>query len=126
MFRRHLSYANVVATVALVFAMSGGALAAAHYLITSTSQIKPSVLRTLKPRITTVESPMTSVQPDTVETVPASCPSGSTAVGGGGLGPGGIAASEPTPGNRGWFIIVNNLSPTAPIHVHADAECMAG
>jgi len=46
--RRHLSYANVVATMALVFAMSGGALAASHYLITKTSQIKPSVLKKLK------------------------------------------------------------------------------
>jgi hypothetical protein len=46
--RRHLSYANVVATLALVFAMSGGALAASHYLITKTSQIKPSVLKKLK------------------------------------------------------------------------------
>ena len=31
--RRHLTYANVVATLALVFAMSGGAFAATHYLI---------------------------------------------------------------------------------------------
>jgi hypothetical protein len=46
--RRHLNYANVVATLALVFAMSGGALAASHYLITKTSQIKPSVLKKLK------------------------------------------------------------------------------
>jgi hypothetical protein len=37
-----------VATFALVFAMSGGALAAHHYLITSTKQIKPSVLKSLK------------------------------------------------------------------------------
>jgi hypothetical protein len=50
-FRRHLSYANVVATMALVFAMSGGALAATHYLITKTSQIKPSVLKKLKGNI---------------------------------------------------------------------------
>ena len=49
--RRHLSYANVVATMALVFAMSGGALAASHYLITKTSQIKPSVLKKLKGNI---------------------------------------------------------------------------
>lgn len=49
--RRHLSYANVVATMALVFAMSGGALAASHYLITKTSQIKPSVLTTLKGKV---------------------------------------------------------------------------
>lgn len=48
--RRHLTYANVAATLALVFAMSGGALAAKHYLITSTGQIKPSVLKALRGR----------------------------------------------------------------------------
>jgi hypothetical protein len=46
--RRHLSYANVAATLALVFAMSGGALAASHYLINSTKQINPKVLKKLK------------------------------------------------------------------------------
>ena len=45
---RRLSYANVTATLALVLAMSGGALAATHYIITSTKQIKPSVLSQLK------------------------------------------------------------------------------
>ncbi len=45
--RKHLSYANVAATLALVFAMSGGALAATHYLITSTKQISPKVLKSL-------------------------------------------------------------------------------
>lgn len=48
--RRHLTYANVAATLALVFAMSGGALAAKHYLIESTSQISPKVLKKLKGR----------------------------------------------------------------------------
>jgi hypothetical protein len=43
--RRHVTYADVAATLALVFAMSGGALAAKHYLLTSTKQIKPSVLK---------------------------------------------------------------------------------
>ncbi len=46
--RRHLSYANVAATLALVFSMSGAALAANHYLINSTKQINPKVLRKLK------------------------------------------------------------------------------
>ena len=46
--RRYLNYANIVATLALVFAMSGGALAAKRYLITSTNQISPRVLRKLK------------------------------------------------------------------------------
>jgi Collagen triple helix repeat (20 copies) len=45
---RRLSYANVTATLALVFAMSGGALAANHYLINSTKQINPKVLKKLK------------------------------------------------------------------------------
>jgi hypothetical protein len=45
---RRLSYANVVATLALVLVVGGGtAWAAHHYLITSTSQIKPSVLKKL-------------------------------------------------------------------------------
>ncbi len=42
--RKRLTYANVAATLALVFSMSGGALAAGHYLITSTRQISPKVL----------------------------------------------------------------------------------
>jgi hypothetical protein len=45
--RKHLTYANVAMTIALVFAMTGGAYAAKHYLITSTKQISPSVLKAL-------------------------------------------------------------------------------
>lgn len=46
--RTHLSYANIVATLALVFAMSGTAVAAKHYLLNSTKQINPSVLKKLR------------------------------------------------------------------------------
>ena len=46
--RRRLSYANITATLALLFSMSGGALAASHYLITSTKQISPKVRSQLK------------------------------------------------------------------------------
>jgi Collagen triple helix repeat (20 copies) len=46
--RPRITYANVVATLAMVFAMSGGAYAASKFLITSTKQIKPSVLAQLK------------------------------------------------------------------------------
>ncbi len=46
--RKRLSYANVTATLAVFFAMSGGAYAASHYLLTSTKQIKPSVLAQLR------------------------------------------------------------------------------
>jgi hypothetical protein len=46
--RNRLTYANVTATLALIFAMSGGAYAASKFLITSTKQIKPNVLAQLK------------------------------------------------------------------------------
>ncbi len=46
--RRPLSYANVTATLALVFAMSGGAMAASRYMVNSTKQINPKVLKALK------------------------------------------------------------------------------
>jgi Collagen triple helix repeat (20 copies) len=43
---KHLSYLSIALVVALV--MSGGAYAASKFLITSTKQIKPSVLKQLK------------------------------------------------------------------------------
>jgi Collagen triple helix repeat (20 copies) len=46
--RKRLSYTNVLMTLALVFAMTGGAYAAGRYVITSTKQIKPSVLKQLQ------------------------------------------------------------------------------
>ncbi|HWX44871.1 MAG TPA: collagen-like protein [Solirubrobacteraceae bacterium] len=59
--RRHLTYANVTATLVLVFAMSGGALAAKHYtkpkhytkhyIINSTGQINPKVIKKLRGRV---------------------------------------------------------------------------
>ena len=45
---RHMTFANVASLMALIFSMSGGALAARHYLIHSTNQISPKVLRKLK------------------------------------------------------------------------------
>lgn len=46
--RSRVTYVNVVMTLALVFAMTGGAFAAKHYLITSTKQINPKVLKALQ------------------------------------------------------------------------------
>lgn len=45
---RHVSYANVASTLALLLAMSGGAYAARHYLISSKRQINPRVIRELR------------------------------------------------------------------------------
>jgi hypothetical protein len=46
--RLPVSPTTVIATLALVFAMTGGAYAANHFLITSTKQISPKVLKSLK------------------------------------------------------------------------------
>lgn len=50
--RRVVSHlrSNLVAWVALFFALAGTGVAASRYVITSTSQIKPSVLRNLRAR----------------------------------------------------------------------------
>jgi hypothetical protein len=46
--RRHFNATSLVAVIALVFAMTGGAYAAKRYILTSTKQISPSVLKALK------------------------------------------------------------------------------
>ncbi len=45
--RTRITYTNVALTLALVLAMSGGAYAAGKYVITSTKQISPKVLKAL-------------------------------------------------------------------------------
>jgi hypothetical protein len=46
--RRHFNATGLVAVLALMFAMSGGAYAASRYVITSTKQISPKVLKSLQ------------------------------------------------------------------------------
>jgi len=48
LLRNRFGVPGVIAVAALVFAMVGGAYAAKKYVITSTNQIKPSVLKSLK------------------------------------------------------------------------------
>lgn len=45
---RRFSPATAISLVALFFSFGGASLAATHYLITSTTQIKPAVLKTLR------------------------------------------------------------------------------
>jgi hypothetical protein len=45
---RHPSPALIVASIAMILAVTGSAVAAGHFIITSTSQISPKVLRSLK------------------------------------------------------------------------------
>jgi hypothetical protein len=86
-FRRP-SPGTAVAILALFFAMGGTAIAAHHYLITKTSQIKPSVLKALKGYAGAKGATGPSGPPG---------PAGST----GPTGPTGPAGSAGTPGAPG-------------------------
>jgi Collagen triple helix repeat (20 copies) len=46
--RKYFTFANIAMTLALVFAMSGGAYAAHRFIITSVKQISPKVLKALQ------------------------------------------------------------------------------
>ena len=85
------TYANVAATLALVFSMTGGAVAAGHYLINSKKQINPKVLKALKG----AKGPKG----------PAGTPGGTgpagAAGGAGGTGPTGATGKTGQPGQEG-------------------------
>jgi hypothetical protein len=95
--RSRITYVNVVATLVLVFAMTGGALAAKKYLITSTKQISPSVLKSLQGK---VGAPGT--QGSAGAQGPAG-PQGGAGVAGakGDAGPGGAPGAKGEPGPKG-------------------------
>ncbi len=50
LFRKQFNAPTAIAVLALVFAMTGGAWAANEYVVTSTKQIKPKVLKKLRGR----------------------------------------------------------------------------
>jgi hypothetical protein len=114
--RRRPSVTTVVACLALFFALGGSALAASKYLITSTSQIKPSVLKSLQGKrgpagtpgapgaagaagaagaegaldttdVTVVDGPATSIAPDSTGSSTATCAAGDAVLSGGYAGP---------------------------------------
>jgi hypothetical protein len=140
---------NLVAWLALFVALGGTSVAVSHYVITSTSQIKPTVLRKLRGAkgpagpagppgppgspatvyqlalkgLTSVTGPTAVVQPGAVKSATALCPPGSRAVSGGGSG--GVAdinISEMQHGHVGWFIVVVNRTPIREF-IHAEAQC---
>jgi collagen triple helix repeat protein len=88
MIRRRITVSGLIATLALVFAMVGGAWGAGKYIITKTSQIKPSVLKQLKGK--------------TGPTGPAGAPGLNGATGPAGpTGPEGPKGPEGEPGEEG-------------------------
>jgi hypothetical protein len=103
--RKHFTPALAIAFLALFFALTGGAYAAHHYIITNTKQIKPNVMRALKgnrgepgadgpqgspgiTNITEVTGGDLTLPPGTYGGAPiAACPPGSVVIGTGFTGP---------------------------------------
>lgn len=111
--RRHLTYANVAATLALVLSMSGAALAANHYLINSTKQIKPSVIRKL--RGDTGRRGSTGARGPTGITGPATGAAG-----------GALAGRYPNPTLASGSVGTASFAPTAKAPTAGNSELLGG
>jgi hypothetical protein len=149
---RRPSPAAVLAGLALFVALGGSAAAAHHFLITSTRQIKPSVLRALHgasggpgpagpigppgpagvqgpagpsslSALTIVRAPDLKVKPTKEATSIATCPAGSHVVAGGEYS--GFATrngSEMSADHQSWIVLVTNLS-GIEVNLEAIAYC---
>ncbi len=132
---RRPNAAELLALIALVVASSGSAVAASRYLITSPSQIKPSVLRSLAhaARGETAErsSPTVFSKPG-VGFVGATvhCPAGFTDVTGGyfaGL-PAGWQVVSQRGGWNGWSVVAvsHEAHPAERASLRVTAYCRSG
>lgn len=124
---RKPSPALIVALVALFFAVGGSALAAGRYLISSASQIKPSVVQQLRSlHLVSVEGPTVTVQPGTINDSFASCPTGYYVVSGGygfAGGPGAhVYINHPVP-PRTWDVGASARGSSEAATVQAIAVC---
>ena len=111
MHARRPSPAAIIASLALFFALGGTAAAASHYLITSTSQIKPTVLSKLKGK----SGPQGAAGPVGPQ---------------GASGPQGPAGSQGPAGPSNLSAITTVIGPTVEVENDkvkgAGAECPAG
>ena len=149
MHSRRPSPALILAGLALFIALSGSALAAGHFIITSTRQIKPSVLRALHgargatgtqgatgstgpqgpagpvnlSTLKIVRAPVVRVAPQTEMKSVATCPSGTHVVSGGAwTGLSFVIYSEMSEDHQSWITFVfNNNTKASEIEPYLEA-----
>jgi len=129
----------VTVGVAAFVVVGSGAFAASQYLITSTKQIKPSVLHKIETqlfwqRATGAPSTMCALGSDTtgqcaIGSSDARCPDGGTATGGGidgGKNPpvsATIGYDDLDKDGHGWHVIMANDDPSGSASFQAVADC---
>jgi hypothetical protein len=130
MFKRRPSPASLIAVLALFVAL-GGTAVAANYVITSTRQIKPSVLRRLRGKrgpqgpqgapgtsavaaLSVVVGPENTIFAGDAESSVATCPAGWRVLSGGGSAitghANGMAVSDSSVDRQSWFVVGGNTS----------------
>lgn len=133
------SAALIVASAALCISVVGTGAAATHYLITSTKQIKPSVLAQLRGRtgpkgatgsfnthnLHVVTGPKTNLDPNGGSgTAFATCPANAAVLSGGystSLYAGQITISQPN--GNGWSVTAINNSTVSSGYIQSIAVC---
>jgi hypothetical protein len=112
-----LTYANVMSTIAVFLALGGTAIAGSRYIITSTNQIKPSVLSALHSplgNLTFAEGPKRYAGQYTNVDSTATCPRGGVSIAGGyySEGPPGSHVFIDAPnGLHAWGTDITNFDP---------------
>ncbi len=125
------SPAIVIACLALFVALGGTAIATGRYVITSTSQIMPSVRSALVAPGPDVEiaSPEVSIKQGTIGSTRADCPTGDHIVTGGyiaELAPGAYVTLDRPRGTHGWSVLVNSQHGTGVSKIRVDGLCAPG
>lgn len=135
--RKHLSYANVAATLALVVAVAGGSVAIAGSVkkapknSVASSSIRPNnVTAPDLTRIIRVNGQTTLTDPgppdgtSVVGTASATCPSGSRVLSGGGSGGPGTTVIVTAPQGEGW-VVSAEADGIGTATVQAVAKCLS-
>jgi hypothetical protein len=124
---RKPSVATILAFIALFLAATGTAVAGRHYLISSTNQIKPSVLAAIRGQLVIVRGPLETVPPSSVGASIARCPPGYVIVSGGYSAiteEGSYVNQNEAVGVQSWWAGVSTRLSSQTAHVSATAICL--